>query len=90
VLSGSLRQVDDLTPTLPTERTQPIFVAHGRHDTMVPFEWSKDLLAYLKAQGYQPTYNTYPIDHEISPALVRDLRDWLRQVLPATPCASKA
>lgn len=82
VLSGSLRQVDDLTPTLPAERTQPIFVAHGRHDTMVPFEWSKDLVAYLEAQGYRPTYRTYPIDHEISPDLMRDLRDWLKHVLP--------
>jgi len=89
VLSGSLRQVDDLTPTLPAQRTQPIFVSHGRHDSMVPFAWSKDLVDYLQAQGYQPTYRTYPIDHEISPALVRDLRDWLSQLLPATPHASK-
>jgi phospholipase/carboxylesterase len=82
VLSGSLRQVDDLTATLPAERTQPIFVAHGRHDTMVPFAWSADLVAYLEAKGYRPTYRAYPIDHEISPDLVRDLRNWLEQVLP--------
>jgi phospholipase/carboxylesterase len=82
VLSGSLRQVDDLTPTLPAERTQPIFVAHGQHDTMVPFEWSTDLVAYLEAQGYRPTSKAYPIDHEISPALVKDLKNWIRNVLP--------
>lgn len=85
VLSGSLRQLDDLTPTLPVERTQPLFVAHGRHDTMVPFEWSKDLVAYLEAQGYRPTYKAYPIDHEISPALLRDLRNWIKRVLPTSP-----
>jgi phospholipase/carboxylesterase len=85
VLSGSLRQVDDLTPTLPTERTQPIFLAHGRHDTMVPFEWSKDLMAYLEAQGYRPTYKTYPIEHEVSPSLIGDLRTWIKSVLCGGP-----
>ena len=54
VLSGSLRKVDDLHAGLPTERKQPIFVAHGQHDSMVPFEWSRDLVAFLEAQGYRP------------------------------------
>jgi phospholipase/carboxylesterase len=81
VLSASLRKVDDLTPTLPAQRTQPIFVAHGRDDTMVPFEWSKDLVAYLESQGYLPTYKTYPVEHEISPALVCELRGWIRKTL---------
>jgi len=42
VLSGSLRRVDDLVASLPPERKQPIFVAHGRYDSMVPFEWNED------------------------------------------------
>ena len=84
VLSGSLRRVEDLGAGLPPERKQPIFVAHGRHDSMVPFEWSQDLVAFLESQGYQPSYKTYAIDHEISPALVSDLRNWINTVLPAT------
>jgi len=82
VLSGSLRQVDDLRASLPAERKQPIFVAHGQFDSMVPFAWSQDLVAFLEAQGYQPTYKTYPIDHEISPSLVAELRSWIKKVLP--------
>jgi len=82
VLSGSLRQVNDLLAGLPAERTQPIFVAHGQHDSLVPFAWSQDLLAFLQMQGYQPTYQAYPIDHEISAAEVSDLRSWIKQVLP--------
>jgi phospholipase/carboxylesterase len=82
VLSGSLRQVDDLRPSLPAERNQPLFVAHGVHDSLVPVAWSRDLVTFLEAQGYRPTYKTYPIDHEISPALVTDLRGWLQSTLP--------
>jgi phospholipase/carboxylesterase len=86
VLSGSLRRVNDLLADLPPERKQPIFVSHGRHDELVPVEWSQDLVAFLEAQGYQPTYRTYPMGHEISPALVGDLRSWIRTVLP--PCSA--
>jgi predicted esterase len=49
---------------------------------MVPFEWSKDLVTYLEAQGYQPIYRTYAIDHEISASLMADLRSWVKKVLP--------
>ncbi|MGE3803059.1 MAG: alpha/beta hydrolase [Gemmataceae bacterium] len=82
VLSGSLRQVDAVRATLPEERTQPVFVAHGRHDPLVPFEWSKNLVAFLETEGYTPAYKSYGIGHEISPSLVADLRQWLRSVLP--------
>ena len=75
--------MDDLLADLPAERTQPIFVAHGRHDSLVPFEWSQNLVTFLESKRYQPTYRSYPIDHEISPALVSDLRNWIKSVLPA-------
>jgi len=85
VLSGSLRRVDDLLTSLPVERKQPIFVSHGRHDSLVPFEWSQDLVAFLTAQGYRPVYQAYPMDHEISPASVAALRAWIEETLPAGP-----
>jgi len=83
VMSASLRKLDELVATLPAVRNQPIFVAHGRHDSLVPFEWSQNLATFLETQGYQPAYHAYPIDHEISPDLIRDLRRWLSEVLPA-------
>jgi len=77
VLSGSLKRVDDLLPDLPVTRNQPIFVAHGQNDALVPFAWSQALVAFLQAQGYRPVYKTYWIEHEISPAEIRDLRAWI-------------
>lgn len=80
VLSGSLRRVEELLPDLPVER-QPVFIFHGEDDLMVPVEWSQRLLAFMEEHGYMPNYQTYPI---ISPALVSDLRAWVKKVVP--PC----
>lgn len=82
VLSGSLRQIEDLRPRMPTIRRQPIFVSHGTADSLVPVEWSHWLVAFLNEVGYRPFFRTYPIDHQISPAELRDLRDWIGKVLP--------
>lgn len=84
VLSGSLRRVEELLPDLPVERTQPVFIAHGEDDLMVPVEWSQRLFTFLEEHGYRPTYQTYPIGHQISPGLMADLRAWGKKVLP--PC----
>lgn len=83
VLSGSLRQVEDLRPDLPAARVQPIFVGHGTRDSLVPVELSHKLVAFLEGEGYQPFFRTYPMDHQISLAELRDLGPWVRKVLPA-------
>jgi len=83
VLSGSLRNVEDLRPDLPAERKQPIFVGHGNWDSLVPVEYSHKLVAFLEGEGYRPFFRTYPMDHQISLAELRDLGLWVRKVLPA-------
>jgi phospholipase/carboxylesterase len=81
VLSGSLRRLDDLTPTLPPLRTQPLFVAHGRTDEVVPCDVARDLVAYLRQHGYTPHFQTYPVAHSISPREAHDLQRWLAELL---------
>lgn len=81
VLSGSARRLDELQPQLPTRRTQPIFVAHGWRDDMVPFEVGKRAVEVLERWGYRPVWKQYPIGHWISPPLLADLRAWMRGVL---------
>lgn len=82
ILSGALRQLDSLRPSLPTERTQPIFLAHGTTDTVVSFETSQQAIAFLEAERYQPEFHSYPIGHEITLPEVRDLREWIHRTLP--------
>lgn len=81
-LSGSLRRFEDLRPNLPPARDQPIFVGHGKADSMVPVDYSRQLRAFLEGEGYRPVFHTYPIDHQISPAEIKDVRSWLQKTLP--------
>jgi len=82
ILSGALRHPEALLPHLPAARDQPIFIAHGTYDQVVPVELSRDAVDFLKAQGYQPLYHEYPMGHEINLEVVNDLIPWMHSVLP--------
>ncbi len=84
VLSGSLKRVGDLRANLPATRKQPIFVAHGTKDPLVPVAWSREVVAFLEGQGYRPVYRTYPIGHMIGPRMLADLREWVVRIAPQT------
>ena len=51
---------------------EPIFVAHGVDDPLVPVEWGRQVAEFLKEERYSPAFHEYPMGHEISPALVKD------------------
>ena len=82
VLSGSLPNVDDLRKRLPEQRTQPIFVAHGTEDTVVPIEKAIQATEFLKVERYQPEFRQYVMGHEISQQVLDDLVVWLQSTLP--------
>lgn len=82
VLSGALRTSDSLLPHLPAARHQPLFIAHGTADPLVPIDWSREAVAFLEAQGYQPAYHEYPMGHEINYAVLHDLVPWIHSTLP--------
>jgi phospholipase/carboxylesterase len=75
-----------LSSKLATERTQeslatPIFMAHGRHDNVVPFaraEQSRDLLVSL---GYRVEWHAYTMQHSVCLEEVRDLSAFFKKVL---------
>lgn len=83
ILSGALRHPEALLPHLPAVRDQPIFIAHGAYDQVVPVDLSRDAVDFLKAQGYQPSYHEYPMGHEINLEVVNDLIPWIHRVLPS-------
>ncbi len=82
VLSGSLKKIEELANELPEQRNQPIFVAHGKMDQMVPISWSERLVEFLNKHRYKPTYQSYRIGHYITPELMDDLRNWITKVIP--------
>jgi len=75
-----------LSDKLATERTQqslqtPIFMAHGRHDNVVPFgraEASRDLLVSL---GYQVEWHEYAMQHSVCLEEVQAISAFFKKVL---------
>ena len=61
-----------------------IFMTHGTHDDVVApslGSGSKDVLVDL---GYQVTWKTYPVAHNVAMEEVADIRGWLGSVLAVT------
>jgi phospholipase/carboxylesterase len=75
-----------LSAKLATERTQeslktPVFMAHGRHDNVVPFnraEMTRDLLVSL---GYQVEWHEYTMQHSVCLEEVQAISAFLKKVL---------
>ena len=82
VLSGGAPDPEELADRLPSERTQPIFIAHGVHDDVVSVGMARRAMKYLEAEGYRPKYTEYPITHEIAQPVMDDLVPWIKGVLP--------
>jgi phospholipase/carboxylesterase len=87
-LAGILALSTDLAlaESLPAEardaaRRAPIFLAHGRHDPLVPVARGIATRDLLERLGYAVEWHEYPIQHEVSMEEVRDIGSWLRRVL---------
>ena len=82
ILSGTMPDPDSLRARLPEARNQPIFVAHGTVDSVLPIERGRAAHEFLESEGYRPQYKEYPMAHEISPEALADLVEWASGVLP--------
>ena len=81
-LSATLPEPDELAGRLPEERTQPIFIAHGRYDQMISEDTAHSAKSFLVSNGYSPEFHIYDMGHEISPNVLNDLVRWIGGVLP--------
>jgi len=81
-LSASLPDPKELEGRLPPRRDQPIFVAHGQSDPLIPLERAWATRQFLEGAGYRPEYREYAMGHEISQEVLDDLVPWVAKVLP--------
>ena len=81
-LSASLPDPKALTDRLPEARNQPIFVAHGLSDPLIPAESAQKARRFLEEAGYSTEFHEYNMAHEISGEVLRDLIPWMAKVLP--------
>ncbi|MGH6627440.1 MAG: alpha/beta hydrolase [Burkholderiaceae bacterium] len=59
----------------------PIFLAHGRHDDVVPLSGAIASRDALQALGYDVQWHDYPMAHSVCMEEIADLNRWLVQVL---------
>lgn len=84
-LSGYL----PLVPATGRERTAasratPIFMGHGTRDGIVSLALADAARRHLAGWGYDITWRSYPMDHTIIEAEIRDMNIWLSDVLKPT------
>jgi len=65
----------------------PIKVQHGLHDPIVPEHLGRKAVARLIKEGYQVSYQSYPMEHSVCPAQIDDISQWLQSIL-STACRS--
>jgi phospholipase/carboxylesterase len=75
-----------LAPTLATEasaanRDVPIFMAHGRDDSLIPVERAITSREALRTAGYKIEWHDYATEHAVSSEEIEDIAGWLRRVL---------
>ena len=61
------------------ERTAglPVFLAHGRQDSVIPYEWAERARPILERQRIALEYHAYDMDHQIGAQTLVDLTAWL-------------
>jgi phospholipase/carboxylesterase len=60
----------------------PIFMAHGRGDTVLAMGLGTQSRDFLKAHGYKVEWHDYPMAHAVCAAEVADIREFLFRILP--------
>ena len=65
----------------PANADTPLFLAHGRHDPVIPLARAVASRDALLALGQPLEWHDYPMEHAVSPAELADLNRWLLRVL---------
>jgi phospholipase/carboxylesterase len=66
----------------PANDATPIFMAHGRGDTVLTLNLGVQSRDFLVAQGYTVEWHDYPMAHAVCAAEIADIREFLFRVLP--------
>jgi phospholipase/carboxylesterase len=74
-----------LADTLAAEATAanrdvPIFMAHGRGDTVIPYDFGQRSGELLQVAGYPLKWHPYFAEHTVSMEELRDIEVWLHEV----------
>jgi phospholipase/carboxylesterase len=62
---------------------QPVFMAHGIQDPVVPYAAGEHSAALLRRLGFAVDWHRYPMPHAVCADEIRDLGDWMERLLCA-------
>ena len=79
------RESTFLAERAPANDATPIFMAHGRADTVLTMSLGTQSRDFLKAQGYTVEWHDYPMAHAVCAAEIADIREFLFRILPEEP-----
>ena len=66
-----------LQAMVPEARAQPIFMAHGLHDPVVPYTGGKRSRDALRDGGFDVEWNAYPMAHQVCGEEIAALSAWM-------------
>jgi len=82
VLSAYLPLAASFTTShYPRNQHTPIFMAHGLFDPIVPFSAGHDTCQQLQRENYRVEWHTYPMEHTIDLAEIRDIGNFINGCL---------
>jgi phospholipase/carboxylesterase len=61
----------------PQARTQPLFMAHGTQDPVVPCAAGERSATLLRELGFSVEWHRYPMPHSVCAEEIGDLGDWM-------------
>jgi phospholipase/carboxylesterase len=65
----------------PVNRHLPIQIFHGTADEVVPEQLGRKSVTFLRDQGFEPGYQTFPMGHAVCLEEIQAISGWLQQVL---------
>lgn len=66
----------------PANKHLPIWMAHGRHDSVITLATAQSSKQALEAAGYEVEWHEYEMPHSVCEEEINDIRDFLLRVLP--------
>lgn len=77
-LSTYLPIAAELRPVHKTAKERPpIFMAHGLEDSILPVTMGENSRRHLEKLGYSVDWHDYSMGHQVCPAEIKDISDWL-------------
>ena len=65
----------------PANAKLPIQIFHGSYDDVVPEFHGQNSVKVLTDKGFEPGYQTFPMDHSVCMEEITAISDWLQKIL---------